>query len=523
MSTQQDIYAAGSENRPPMLNKENYVPWSLRLLRYAKSRPNGKLIYNSFINGPYVRRMIPEPGDQNRKVEADDQAIQTIVLGLPEDIYAAVVQNAVQNSSVQNGLIVVLRITNQNPNRNGNVVAALAEGNAIRNNVDFNEIKKANANCILMANLQQASTSGTKTDKALVYDSDRSVENDSNVNFEVSSEEQDGGTVDQHPTTVEETRVDNTVKTRMPQPRRNTKNDRVPSASKSSCNKNKKVKVEEHPRNLLLSKNKKHMSSEVTPSSYGFVWSNENRKHKWKAFKTWASKYDFWIDQFSLDLTYTPSTIATQQPTEGELDLLFEAMYDDYIGGQPSATSRTALDTQEPQVRHTSTATTITADTTPTPTNSSSQAINFPNTSQDVDELKTQQHVQHQPATIVDNVPNAMFNENTFTKDHPLEQVIGEPSRLVLTRNQLRSDSDMCMYALTISIMEPKNVKEAMTYPAWIKSMQEELLQFKRLDVWVLVLTPDNIKHLTLKWLFKNKHDEENTVIQNKTRLVVRG
>ncbi|GJR03055.1 hypothetical protein Tco_0526039 [Tanacetum coccineum] len=112
MSTQQEIYAVGSENRPPMLNKENYVPWSSRLLRYAKSRPNGKLIYNSIMNGPYVRRTIPEPGDADREVpvnetfheqtddeviekelkqvEADDQAIQTILLGLPEDIYAAV-------------------------------------------------------------------------------------------------------------------------------------------------------------------------------------------------------------------------------------------------------------------------------------------------------------------------------------------------------------------------------------------------------------------------------------------------
>nr|GEY24786.1 hypothetical protein [Tanacetum cinerariifolium] len=90
MSTQQDIYAAGSESRPPMLNKENYVPWLSRLLRYAKSRPNGKLIHNSIINGPYVKRMIPEPGDTNREIEADDQAIQTILLGLPEDIYAAV-------------------------------------------------------------------------------------------------------------------------------------------------------------------------------------------------------------------------------------------------------------------------------------------------------------------------------------------------------------------------------------------------------------------------------------------------
>nr|GEW77539.1 hypothetical protein [Tanacetum cinerariifolium] len=112
MSTQQDIYAAGSESRPPMLNKENYVPWSSRLLRYAKSRPNRKLIHNSILNGPYVRRMIPEPGDAERdvnvnetfheqtddelserelkQIEADDQAIQTILLGLPEDIYAAV-------------------------------------------------------------------------------------------------------------------------------------------------------------------------------------------------------------------------------------------------------------------------------------------------------------------------------------------------------------------------------------------------------------------------------------------------
>nr|GFC82545.1 hypothetical protein [Tanacetum cinerariifolium] len=62
-----------------------------------------------------------------------------------------------------------------------------------------------------------------------------------------------------------------------------------------------------------------------------------------------------------------------------------------------------------------------------------------------------------------------------------------------------------------------------MTDPVWIESMQEELLQFKRLDVWVLVFAPDNISPLTLKWLLKNKHDEEQTVIQNKSRLVVRG
>nr|GFA01304.1 Gag-Pol polyprotein [Tanacetum cinerariifolium] len=140
-------------------------------------------------------------------------------------------------------------------------------------------------------------------------------------------------------------------------------------------------------------------------------------------------------------------------------------MYDDYIGGQPSAIVETVSTAQEPQVRQTSTASTIIADTAPNPTNSSSLETNIPITSQNVDELN----------------PNAMVDGNTFTKDHPLKQVIGEPSQPVLTRNQLRSDGDMCMYALTVSTMEPKNVKEAMTDPAWIESIQEELLQFKRI------------------------------------------
>nr|GEX95917.1 integrase, catalytic region, zinc finger, CCHC-type, peptidase aspartic, catalytic [Tanacetum cinerariifolium] len=54
--------------------------------------------------------------------------------------------------------------------------------------------------------------------------------------------------------------VDNT-KTRRPKPRSNTKHDRVPSASKSSRSKNKAAEIEEHHRNLMLSKNNKHISS----------------------------------------------------------------------------------------------------------------------------------------------------------------------------------------------------------------------------------------------------------------------
>nr|GEV76525.1 hypothetical protein [Tanacetum cinerariifolium] len=149
-----------------------------------------------------------------------------------------VVQNAVQNLGIQivenmNGLSVVSRIANQY--RNGNSVPASAEGNGNGINDAYEETDRVKANCTLEYNLQQASTSGTQSDKAPVYDSNGSAEihlsencydndifnmftqeeqytkllepilephqipqNDSNVISEVSSVEQDRGTVEKH-------------------------------------------------------------------------------------------------------------------------------------------------------------------------------------------------------------------------------------------------------------------------------------------------------------------------------------
>nr|GEW53137.1 putative reverse transcriptase domain-containing protein [Tanacetum cinerariifolium] len=70
-----------------------------------------------------------------------------------------------------------------------------------------------------------------------------------------------------------------------------------------------------------------------------------------------------------------------------------------------------------------------------------------------------------------------------FNADHPLEQVRRNPSRLVQIRRQLATDPKMCMYALTVSTAEPKNIKEAMADSAWIEAMQDELHQFDRLQV----------------------------------------
>nr|GEU52321.1 hypothetical protein [Tanacetum cinerariifolium] len=93
----------------------------------------------------------------------------------------------------------------------------------------------------------------------------------------------------------------------------------------------------------------------------------------------------------------------------------------------------------------------------------------------------------------------------------------------VQTRRQLTTDPEMCMYALTVSTAEPKNIQEAMADSAWIEAMQEELHQFDRLQVWELVDKPFGKTVIMLKWLWKNKKDEEQTVIRNKARLVAKG
>ncbi|GJV95373.1 copia protein [Tanacetum coccineum] len=91
-------------------------------------------------------------------------------------------------------------------------------------------------------------------------------------------------------------------------------------------------------------------------------------------------------------------------------------------------------------------------------------------------------------------------SSDRWTKNHPIKQVIGDPSKYVMTRNQIQTDAEVCMDALTLSIIEPKNIKDAMLDASWIESMKDELNQFKRLDVWEL-----NKSHLVAK----GYHQEE--------------
>ncbi|GKA05834.1 putative ribonuclease H-like domain-containing protein [Tanacetum coccineum] len=74
-----------------------------------------------------------------------------------------------------------------------------------------------------------------------------------------------------------------------------------------------------------------------------------------------------------------------------------------------------------------------------------------------------------------------------WTKDHPLQNIIGDLSRPVSTRLQLHTQAPFCYYDTFLTSVEPTTYKDALTQSCWIEAMQEELHEFERLEVWELV------------------------------------
>ena len=90
----------------------------------------------------------------------------------------------------------------------------------------------------------------------------------------------------------------------------------------------------------------------------------------------------------------------------------------------------------------------------------------------------------------------------------------------VQTRSRIKN---FCAFNAFISLLEPKNVHEALTDSDWIVAMQDELHQFERNQVWHLVPKPKDRTIIGTKWVFRNKLDEQGAVTRNKARLVVQG
>ncbi|GKD54605.1 putative ribonuclease H-like domain-containing protein, partial [Tanacetum coccineum] len=125
--------------------------------------------------------------------------------------------------------------------------------------------------------------------------------------------------------------------------------------------------------------------------------------------------------------------------------------------------------------------------------------------------------------TVVQTATSNSEHVTKWTKDHPLENIIGELERPVSTRLQLHEQALFYYYDAFLTLVEPKNYKDALTQPCWIEAMQEELHEFDRLEVWELVLHLDKVMIITLKWIYKVKLDDIGGILKNKARLVARG
>nr|GEZ77217.1 Gag-Pol polyprotein [Tanacetum cinerariifolium] len=173
------------------------------------------------------------------------------------------------------------------------------------------------------------------------------------------------------------------------------------------------------------------------------------------------------------------SSVDAHVPSKQELDLLFGTLYDEFFN---ASSKPQHIQTSEPS----------------TPI--------FVHAEENNDDQAEEDHL----------------HDDEFT--NPLCALAQEADESSLqTRRKLATDPEICMFALTVSTAEPKDIKEATADSVWIEAMQEELYQFDRLQVWELVDKPFGKTVIRLKWLWKNKKDEDQTVIHNKERLEEKG
>ncbi|GKC55300.1 retrovirus-related pol polyprotein from transposon TNT 1-94, partial [Tanacetum coccineum] len=191
----------------------------------------------------------------------------------------------------------------------------------------------------------------------------------------------------------------------------------------------------------------------------------------------------------------------------------------------------------------TSVSTTITQDALSTSVSSSTSDMHHPVRNQGIAEESTLEdspithdvlHPSFNPVTgepgsaqsLSGNVNSAEPNQvnqppdhlRRWTKDHPLDNIVGNPSRPVSTRKQLASDALWCCFHTELSKVEPKNFKMAVIEDCWFQAMQDEIHEFDRLEVWELVPRPIYVMVIALKWIYKVKLDEYGDVLKNKAR-----
>ncbi|GKB28966.1 retrovirus-related pol polyprotein from transposon TNT 1-94 [Tanacetum coccineum] len=250
-----------------------------------------------------------------------------------------------------------------------------------------------------------------------------------------------------------------------------------------------------------------------------------------------------------------PPSTSFVPPLRTDWDILFQSLFDELLNPSSSVDRPTpeviALTPEvvapEPAVSTGSPSSTIVDQDAPSPSNSqTTPETQSPIISNDVEEENHDLDVAHMnndpffgipipendseassssnviPTVVHTAAPNSE-HVNKWTKDHPLDNIIGELERPVSIRLQLHEQALFCYYDAFLTSVEPKNYKDALTQACWIEAMQEELNEFERLEVWELVPRPDKVMVITLKWIYKVKLDELGGILKNKARLVARG
>ncbi|GJT77006.1 putative ribonuclease H-like domain-containing protein [Tanacetum coccineum] len=244
-------------------------------------------------------------------------------------------------------------------------------------------------------------------------------------------------------------------------------------------------------------------------------------------------------------------TAPSVPPTNKELEILFQSMFDEYL--EPTRVERPVSPALTVSVLVTlagiPSSTTIDQDA-PSPSHSpSSSALQSPSLHQGITAESTL--MENNPFAPVDNDPfinvfapepsseassygdlssaespyvtQTLHHLGKWSKDHLLDNIIGNPSRPVSTKKQLATDALWCLYNSVLSKVEHKNFKSAITEDCWFQAMQDEIHEFDQLQVWELVPQPNCVMIIALKWIYKVKLEEYGDVLKNKARLVAKG
>ncbi|KAJ9552231.1 hypothetical protein OSB04_016276 [Centaurea solstitialis] len=261
-------------------------------------------------------------------------------------------------------------------------------------------------------------------------------------------------------------------------------------------------------------------------------------------------KFDPFVELSSIADASTSTSSSSDPPaTSPELDSLFEYFYDDLYGSnQTSLSNADILSTPSsstiPSSEVSPTSSTQCSDLSSIVSSPSSSPIVMDTLHPDIiidshDQSSPHEVVHndsipegHEPLTMhptsTDNIlePSSVNNQTPlphtvkWTKDHPIDLIIGDPTSGVQTR---AASANECNFSVFLSNIEPTRVSDALQDSDWVTAMQEELNQFEALKVWRLVKLPESKSVIDTKWIFKNKKDANNIIVRNKARLVAKG